>query len=172
MSRIPNRQSFTLIELAVVAAIIGIAVTMFIVRVDNVIPSARLGAAARLVGSSVELALSDAVMKREQRLVVYDLPGNTVRIEKKSEQDPAETIVLAERHLPVGVEIAEVEGSETEDGRAVILVSSSGRMAPHAAHLSNSAGEMTVEVYGLTGKIRYHSKRVQLREFTKEAEDE
>ena len=45
-------------------------------------------------------------------------------------------------------------------------------MAPHAAHLANSAGEMTVEIYGLTGKVRYHNKRVGLREFTKEAEEE
>ena len=42
-------------------------------------------------------------------------------------------------------------------------------MAPHAAHLTNSAGEMTVEVYGLTGKIKYHSGKVDLRKFTKES---
>ena len=172
MSRIPNRQFFTLIELAAVAAIIGIAVTMFIVRVDNVIPSARLSAAARLVGSSVELALSDAIMKGEQRSVVYDLRGRAVRIEKKSDRNPEESIVLAEHNLPAGVEIAEIEGAETEDGSAVIAVSSFGRMTPHAAHLSSTAGEMTVEIYGITGRVRYHNERVSLREFTKDAEEE
>ncbi len=167
-----NRHPFTLIELAAVAVIMGIAITMFIVKADALTPSARLSAAARLVGSSVELALSDAVMKREQRSVVYDLRERTVRIEKKSDRNPEEAIVLAEYKLPAGVEIAEIEGAETEDGSAVITVSSFGRMTPHAAHLTSSAGEMTVEIYGLTGKVRYHNKRVGLREFTKEAEEE
>ncbi len=167
-----NRQSFTLIELAAVAVIMGIAVTMFVVKADGVTSSARLGAAARLVGSSVELAMSDAVMKREQRLVVYDLREGTVRVEKRSARNPEETVVLAEHHLPVGVEITEVEGGETKDGVAVIPISSSGRMAPRAVHLSSSAGEMTVEIYGLTGKIKYYNERVGLREFTKEAEEE
>lgn len=170
MSRTKISRFFTLIELAAIAAIMGIAVTMFILKVDNVIPSARLSAAARLVGSSVELALSDAVMKGEQRSVVYDLQKRTVRIEKQSDRNPEESIVLAEHNLPGGVEIVEVEGGETKDGMSVVLVSSSGRMAPHAAHLASSAGEMTVEIYGLTGKVRYHSERVPLREFTKEEE--
>ena len=162
--------SFTLIELAAVAAIMGIAVTMFITRADGITSSTRLGAGARMVGSSIELALSDAVMKGERRLVVYNLKGRTMRVEKVSEEDPEETVILAEYNLPRGVEVAEVEGVETVDGRVVVTVASSGRMVPHAAHLKNSAGEMTVEVYGLTGKIRYHKKRVELRKFTKEAE--
>ncbi len=172
MKKIPNRQSFTLIELAAVAAIMGIAITMFIVKVDGVTSSTRLGAGARMVGSSVELALSDAVMKGERRLVVYNLKGRTMRIEKVSDLNPEETVVLAEYNLPRGVEVAEVEGIETVDGKAVVAVASSGRMVPHAAHLKNDAGEMTVEVYGLTGKIRYHKKRVELRKFTKESEVE
>ncbi len=167
-----NKRPFTLIELAAVAVIMGIAITMFIVKADGVTPSARLSAAARLVGNSVELALSDAVMKREQRSVVYDLRERTVRIEKKSDRNPEEAIVLAEHSLPGGVEIAEIEGAETEDGRAVITVSSFGRTTPHAVHLSSSAGEMTVEVYGITGKVRYHYERVGLIKFTKEAEEE
>ena len=74
--------------------------------------------------------------------------------------------------LPRGVEITEVEGAETADGRAVVTVAFLGRMVPHAAHLTSGVGEMTVEVYGLTGKVRYHKKRVELRKFTKETEGE
>jgi type II secretory pathway pseudopilin PulG len=167
-----KKQSFTLIELAAVAVIMGIAITMFIVKVDGVTSSTRLGAGARLVGSSIELALSDAVMKREPRSLVYNLKGRTMRVEKVSDLNPEEPVILAEYNLPRGVEIIEVEGAETVDGKAAVTVASSGRMVPHAAHLKSGAGEMTVEVYGLTGKIRYHKKRVELRKFTKETGEE
>jgi hypothetical protein len=64
-----------------------------------------------------------------------------------------------------------VEGVDTELDMSIVVVSPSGRMAPHAVHLRNPAGEMTVEVYGITGRVRYHDEKVLLRQFVRESID-
>ncbi len=165
-----RRGGFTLIELAAVVVILGIAVTMFVLRMDGVTPSARLRAASRLVGSTVELALSNAVMKGESRSVVYDARLGVIGIEGETQPDSWEPETLFERRLPRGVEITLVEGLSMSHDRAVMAVSPSGRTVPHAVHLRSEAGEMTVHVYGITGKVKYYEGDVALEEFTKESE--
>ena len=166
-----NREGFTLIELAAVVTILGIAMVVFVMKADSMSPGARLRAASRVVGSTVELAISDAAMKREQRFVVYRPGSGEVSIEREGEV-PDENEVLMERSLPRDVQITDVEGLDTGEERTVLVVSASGRTAPHAVHLRNPAGEMTVEVYGLTGKMRYHVGHVALREFKREVAEE
>ncbi len=168
-----GERAFTLIELAAVVAILGIAVTMFVMKVDNVMPRTRLRAAARLVGSTVELAASDAVMKGGERAVLYDqkLATITVRTGTDLFGEEEEQGTLIRKSLPPGVELLEVEGVHSEQDRALVVISPSGRMSPHAVHLRNSAGRMTVEIYGVTGKVRYHNEEVRLRQFTRETID-
>jgi hypothetical protein len=144
---------------------------MFVVKVDNVMPGTRLRTAARLVGGCLELALSDAVMKGGERVVLYDqkLATITVRTGTDLFGEEEEQGTLMKKALPPGVELLEVEGVRSEQDRALVIISPSGRTSPHAVHLRNSAGRMTVEVYGVTGRIRYHDKEVRLRKFTRES---
>ena len=78
---------------------------------------------------------------------------------------------ILRRSLPLGVEIVNVEGLWAEQDVAVVVVTPSGRMAPHAVHIRSSAGEMTIEVYGITGRIRYHQGNVLLRDFVRESSE-
>ncbi len=157
---------FALIELAAVVAIIGLVMTMFIIKLDGIVPSAKLRAASRSVGGSVELALSDAVMKGSVRAIVYDMEEDAVRVTS------ADGVVLSEQRLPSGIEIDNVEGIDAEKGKAVLSVFPSGIVAPHCVRLRGPYGVMTVEVYGLTGSVRYHEGDVKLREFTREHKNE
>lgn len=167
-----NRRAFTLVEIAAVVAIMGIAVTIFVTRVDNVMPGTRLRLAARQVGDSIDLAISDAVMNGKERVIAYYMgPGGmaiqtTRKIFVESAEERGE---IVRRNLPEGIEIVDVEGLDAEQDVAIAVVGPSGRVAPHAVHLSGPAGEMTVEVYGVTGRIRYHDGKVLLRAFTREA---
>lgn len=166
-----KRGGFTLIELAAVAVILGIAVTMFVLKMDGVTSSARLRAASRIVGSTIELALSNAVMKGKPRLVVYDARLGVIFIKGETKPDSWEPEILLERKLPKGVEITRVEGLFTSHDMSSVTVSQSGRTVPHAVYLHNDAGDMTVHVYGITGKVKYYEGDVSLAEFTKKSDE-
>ncbi len=166
-----NKHCFTLIELAAVAVILGIAVTMFITRIDNMVPAARLSSAARYLGSSVELALSDAVMKGRTRYVLYDREAGTVSIGKEGD-DPSRLEIITSKRLPSGVEIVDIQGLDEKEGKAVAVITSSGRTVPHAVYLRHGENGMTVEVFGITGRIKYHRGRAELTEFATATETE
>ena len=106
-----RRRGFTLIEIAAVVAILGIAVTMFITRVDNVMPGTRLRTAARMVGDHVELATSDAVMNGSERMIAYYMGSGTLALQTTRGiflETAEERGEILRRNLPLGVEIVDV----------------------------------------------------------------
>lgn len=70
-------RGFTLVELLAVVFIVSVIALALIPALDNMVPSYRLRAAARNVGSMIELAQSEAIAGRKEFAIAYDLDENT-----------------------------------------------------------------------------------------------
>jgi prepilin-type N-terminal cleavage/methylation domain-containing protein len=73
------RAGFTLLELLVVVAILGIAGAMIIPQLGS-IQSLRVHAAVRTLVSDLTFAQSDAIAFQRRRAVMFDVAGSTYRI--------------------------------------------------------------------------------------------
>lgn len=72
-----KRRGFTLVELLAVVFVISVIALALIPALDNMVPSYRLRAGARNVGSMIELAQSEAIANRKEFAIAYDLDENT-----------------------------------------------------------------------------------------------
>ena len=87
------RRAFTLVETMAVMAIVGIILLAVVPAIDNMLPSYRLNGGTRTIASHVELAQSEAIGRRAELIMAYDLDENTYWIvlppEPEEPQDPA-----------------------------------------------------------------------------------
>ena len=169
-SRCSRRRAagFTLIELMVVALIIGITLTYVVVGFDRDVDDEVLTEAQRLA-ALVTLAAQESVLHgkehalefghdRYQFLVLNDDTGQW--------QVPADDDMLRERKMPKGISLElYLEGHEfafEEDGEEEAVSSigprvymlSSGEMSPFEAELRHEEGEVRFVVKaGITGKV-------------------
>lgn len=70
-------RGFTLLELLAVMALIGLVLFFVIPNLDNMTPTARLKAAARKIGTTMELAQGEAVAEGKELTLAYDLSKGT-----------------------------------------------------------------------------------------------
>ncbi len=164
---------FTLIELMVVALIIGITLTYVVVGFDRDVDDEVQTEAQRLA-ALITLAAQESVLhSREHALEFgYDSYKFLVLTDTGQWQAPADDEMLRERKLPKGVYLelyleghefafedeveASSEGEEDEAqtiGPRVYLLSS-GEMSPFEAELRHEDGEVRFVVKaGITGKV-------------------
>ncbi|MDY0132739.1 MAG: prepilin-type N-terminal cleavage/methylation domain-containing protein [Desulforegulaceae bacterium] len=74
-----NSDGFTMIELLIVIAIIGIVVSLAIGGYKELIPKARVKSAARELKSNLEKAKMAAVKKNQNCLVVFNYSGRSAK---------------------------------------------------------------------------------------------
>jgi len=95
MTRHPTRpgrptRHFTLIEVMAVMVIISIMLIAVVPALDSLVPSYRLTSQARTVASFVELAQSEAVGRRVEILVAYNLDEETIWLILPKQAPPGE----------------------------------------------------------------------------------
>ena len=71
------RRAFTLIELIAVTVIMATIMTAIVPALDSMVPKYRMRSGARNVASMIEQAQAEAVGKRREFTVAYDLDENT-----------------------------------------------------------------------------------------------
>ncbi len=81
-------RGFTLLELLAVVALLGIVLFFVVPKLDNVTPGSRLKAAARKVGSTMELAQGQAIATGKEHVLAYDLSKGTLWIILPPPDDP------------------------------------------------------------------------------------
>jgi Tfp pilus assembly protein FimT len=143
--------------MAVVLVILGLLFGVSALRFDHLTQNSRLRASAREVGSTVGLAYSEALVRRERQSLVFDTENGAYWIETGDEG--AESEYGRKRTLYRGVRFRNVQtGAEVfeEEGEVRIEISPLGVSTSCFIHLTNEEEkEMTVRVHPLTGTVTY-----------------
>lgn len=144
-----RRSAFTLIELMLVAVLLGVIAAIAAPRIGAILPRVSLQAAARQVADDVRAAQAYAVDRGRVVYLEYDLDEGAVRL---CAADAASRPPALDP-LPQDVSIAGV-GSSTS-GTVQVAVFPSGYVTPHQVELtSGEAGRMTVGFSGLGTELR------------------
>ncbi len=173
-------RGFTLVELAIVVLILGIAMTIVAVNVSVLIPHERLRGAANNIGNLLQYARSEAAATGVNFAVVYDLDENAYwllvprtvdeRYEQTRTRDEDTRIVYLPNELPDGVEFEDIqfgEGAKRTRGEIHIEITPMGTASGHIVHLINRHNDdeqFSVELNALTGRVTYHEGYVEFEE--------
>ena len=88
IARRGRTRGFTLLELLAVVALLGIVLFFVVPKLDNITPGARLKAAARKIGSTMELAQGQAIATGKEHVLAYDVTKGTLWIILPPPDDP------------------------------------------------------------------------------------
>ena len=164
------RRGLTLVELAIVIVILGVALTLVVTSVGSLVPGERLEAQASGVASAYAVARSLAAATGVPHSIVYDLDEQTYWIlaPPLSEEDPDDPFASRRREpdekrrvdivsLPSNVEIVAIEygsDSSVSSGRVQIEVTPLGTTSAHRVRLRHvtSEQERLVVFNPLTGR--------------------
>ena len=175
-----RREGFTLIELMLTVAIIGISLTMIFLQVDTLLPSSRLQAACRtLVSDLSELRLQSIMRFKQPIHLVYDTTerGYWAYLPFEYDEDgeivgPGQTEILEFRLLPDNIIIDGVDlglkAQATEEGSQVtVLIHPDGTVTGHIVHIRDEyyQKDYSVSVASLTGYAEVKDGRVEYEEF-------
>jgi prepilin-type N-terminal cleavage/methylation domain-containing protein len=165
-----DQSGFTLIELMVVVIIISIAFTYGIVNIDHLVPSSRLGKAARDLGGTLTRIRGMAIFHGRSYFLEYDLDEHRYRVlrpSSRTEQDQGmdELIETTWFDLPRRVRFQAVFFEADRDGEVrgkhQIEFSPTGEVIGHMVQLvsadirNEDRNKYTVELNAITGLVSY-----------------
>jgi len=149
-----RERGFTLIELIVVAAILGLAAAIAAPRVAALAPRVLLGTSARQVIDVVRLAQVAAANSGQSAYVEYDLTAGALRVVGA---EPAGEETPPTEYLPEGVAICAVRRGDraaVTSGSVRVVVLPGGYAWPHEVELRTSTdSRLTVRFHRLTASI-------------------
>ncbi len=146
---------FTIIELIVVIALLGIIATVVVPNLDSLSPRYKLRSAARTVGQTVAWARSLGGGVGREYVLRYRLEDNTVEIllppgpDEDPDLDFDQRESLGAEFLPDGVEISRIihpDGNRDEYGTVDLILDKYGSSGSHIAILTNEE-EQSIGVY-------------------------
>jgi len=175
--RRPRRGGFSLVELMVVGAVIGLGTYVISVSYDAFVPKERLNTAVRSLTALLRETRSQAISRSLEFFVEYDLDGERYRRVTpfvlgggrfmEGEDDDADRAYGNWQSLPDGVELATVAvaGEVFESGPVFARFDPRGAASDHQVVLKQPAygNFFTVEVMALTGTFKFH-RDVYIRE--------
>jgi prepilin-type N-terminal cleavage/methylation domain-containing protein len=159
-------RGFTLIELMVTVAVIGLAMTVMVGGSRALLPQARLRASATEMGAALEQARTQALLTQQPILFAYDITNGGYeayypceRNDKGEEVGPGRTPVLDFTRFKESVAISKIRlpGSAPRDtGLVTLAISPLGRIPPHEIVLYKpeypDTEILTVRVSGLANR--------------------
>jgi prepilin-type N-terminal cleavage/methylation domain-containing protein len=155
-----SHDSFTLIELVVVMALLGIFASLVAVNLHGFGANARLDSAARMVSDIVALARNEAGVTGRVWSVHYEVGGKRMKM-----RPPEGHGDISSRALPRDVQFQAVAlgGSLlSKDGWVSVDVRPDGLLTPHTVYVEDSAGDMrTISVNPATGTVRISQGKVE-----------
>ena len=151
-----NRTSgFTIIELIVVIALLGIIASVVVPNLDNLSPRYKLRSAARTVGQTVAWARSLGGGVGREYVLRYRLADSTVEIllppppDEDPDLDFDQREGLGPETLPDGIEISQIihpDGNRDDYGTVDFVLDKYGSSGSHIAVLTNEDDE-SIGVY-------------------------
>lgn len=164
-----RRRGFTLIEMLVTIAIIGMALSAIFGVGLNLLPQQRLEASAREVADTLRELRTHALFTQRQVLLEYDLDAQAWRADYPVELDETDgrilgagtTEVISPRAPREGLRIEQVrfpDGQFRDEGQVQISISALGRIPAHDVVVVNpdypEQEVLTVRYDPLAGEAR------------------
>jgi prepilin-type N-terminal cleavage/methylation domain-containing protein len=161
MRRELNNRGFTVLELTIVAVVVGIATTLAVPRFGQVMQKLKFKTEGKDVVSTLRLARSSAVSQREQFGVYFDCQLNEYilfydRANPASFSfDPSQDSVISTKGFSKNVHLAYT----SFPGFAVIFqpngsASNSGYVSLYSSSEDHYIGTMAIDVLGSTGRVK------------------
>jgi len=163
---------FTLIELAVVLAIIGLIAALVFPRLGS-LGSGSLRSAARRIEGSITLGYNLSIMEKTNYRIAFDLDQQCFRGEKKQgpEYVKTGTDLLGVYCLPDSVAIQELEVLDrqiAQGGSDYIYFSPYGYVEPARIYLVNDSGAAySLFTDPVTGRVKVYEGKVEFRDLEK-----
>ena len=163
---------FTLIEMALVAVVLGIGITLVAVNLEMLVPSTKMSAASRRLVSILSDCRMHALTHSKPYGVELDLDGSRYRIVTPLRDDGVLALSREDRFaltwnlLPEGIRIESVVAGTAPpltSGSYLVDFSPSGSAPPTLIYLFHQQmeKEVTLRLIGLTGRVDLHSGRFQ-----------
>lgn len=173
-----GRAGFTLIELMVVVAIIGVGMTIVFLEVDTLLPGNRLKSGAKEVVTVLEQLRSRSIFRSLPLYLEYDVEYNGYRAyfpfvfdDQNNVTGAGRTDIIDFTPLSENIEITDiamgfVDEESGNPGKQAIAIKPDGSVTAHIAHLKNtvSGQEMSVRISSLTGFAEIFQGRIEYRE--------
>ncbi len=154
---------FTLVEMVVVVAIIGLILASVAIRFDSLTVSARLRASAREIASTIGLAHSQACSTGRAQTMVFDTDNQQYWIESSAGEEQDGQWLPRKRTLYRDITFEDIQvgeemyGGGERRGTLSIEISPLGITSACMVHLEAEGGtQITLEVCPLTGMVRFY----------------
>jgi len=169
--RISRAKGFTLLELLVVLAILGIFLGMFSLGTGSIMSSGDLRLATRQILSEIASVRGKAASTRSEQLLFFNIDKNS--IEKKMKKEGIESGLSENRkktvlRLPRGVDLVDVRiehRGKFQGGEVAIHFLPNGCLERTLIHLKNLEGDIySIEINPLTGQATLYESYIDQEE--------
>jgi type II secretion system protein H len=159
-------RGFTLLELIIVIAIMGITVGFIGPRLYTGISSSGMDKATREILAILQFARSTAVTRHAPYYVRFDIDGRRIGLFPRPESSGETPEMLKERELPPGVKLKSVKTpyqSEKIQGHLDVLVTTEGVIEQGVIYLEGSLGKVyTLVIKPFSGMLEIHDRYVEI----------
>jgi prepilin-type N-terminal cleavage/methylation domain-containing protein len=159
--RVNNRHGFTLIEILVTLAILGLVFSVVTFNFRGMFETSRLKASARALGDNFAVAVSRAYTTGTFHTLVFDLDAGCCRVRQGREGDEDAEDVIDYR-LAGGVSFKDIQvGYEKYEppGTLSIEVSPLGVTSDFIVNLEDASGlGFAVSMNALVQSVKYHER--------------
>ena len=153
-----NKKGYTLIELIVVIAIIGLMVSISIPRFSDSLLSDTLKSSVRKITGIIQALRNDAIRDHKVYHLCFDLESNQYWIDTLPEKDDKKTYPIKKHLLPKGVYILDILFPDEEKGmtgEVIIRFNQKGYVQPALIHIaSEDHREFTLVISPFLGNVR------------------
>jgi Tfp pilus assembly protein FimT len=154
----------TMVEILVVVLLLGLAVSVIALNMDNVTPKARIFASARELGTTMEYLRNEALVQKRYLFLVIDFEKSRYHWARAPEvQDARENLETDSEFsewtkLHRGVQFEDVtfdDGGQKSEGVVWAPFNPNGLPQGFVVHVINEEGRrVSAEINGLTGTVR------------------
>ena len=161
-------RAFTLLELIIVIAILGITIGYVGPRLYTGISSSSMDKATREILTILQFARSTAVTQHRHYYVRFDMDNAKIGLYPKPESSGESPDMLKEKELPRGVKLKSVKSpyqSEKLQGHLDILVTPEGVIEQGVIYLEGEFGKIyTVIIKPFSGMLKIYDHYVEIRQ--------